>query len=251
MFVTGLTGVLLAASPRRMAGLAMITAALLTSAPAAAEHTAERSDAEVAQRLAFIETRLERAEPSAALWWSAWYYGYVGITVGQAGFALAVKDPKLRIDTAVGAAFSSVGVLGVGVFDFAPRHAGTDLRAFPASTPDERRRKLAKAERLLAACSQAEIAGRSWIPHVAGVALSLTDGLVLAFAYRRVVSGLVALVSGVAITEAQVFTRPTAAIDDWRAYQAGAFAGSTPVTSTSLPVRFVPHTGGMGVAVAF
>jgi hypothetical protein len=225
-------------------------AALLGSAPAAAQPP-ERADAEVAQRLAFIETRLERATPGATLWWSAWYYGYVAITVGQAGFALAVKDTGLRTDTAVGAAFSSVGVLGLGVFDFPPRHAAADLRALPANTPDERRRKLAKAERLLAACSSAEIAGRSWIPHVAGVALSLTDGLVLAFAYRRLVSGIVAFVSGVAITEAQVFTRPTAAIDDWRAYQSGAFAGSAPATSTSPLVRVVPHTGGMGVAFAF
>jgi hypothetical protein len=58
-------------------------------------------------------------------------------------------------------------------------------------------------------------------------------------------------VSGVAITEAQIFTRPTAAIDDWRAYQAGAFGGSASVTSASPPVRFVPHTGGMGIAFAF
>ncbi len=55
--------------------------------------------------------------------------------------------------------------------------------------------------------------------------MSLTSSLVLALAYKRVVSGIVTLVSGVAITEAQVFTRPTAAIDDWRAYQQGAWAG--------------------------
>jgi hypothetical protein len=87
---------------------------------------------------------------------------------------------------------------------------------------------------------------------VAGVALSLTDGLVLAFAYRRLVSGIVAFVSGIAITEAQIFTRPTAAIDDWHAYQMGAFAGGTPITAPRAPpVRIVPHTGGMGVAFAF
>jgi hypothetical protein len=82
-----------------------------------------------------------------------------------------------------------------------------------------------------------------------------TSALVQALVYKRIVSSFVTLASGVAITEAQVFTRPTAAIDDWRAYQQGAWAGGAPVVDRGeprgSPLRLVAHPGGAGLAVAF
>jgi hypothetical protein len=146
----------------------LLAIAALVGDPLVAAAADARSDDEIVERLAFMESRLDRATPRATLWWSGWYYGYMAITVGQAGFALAVKDRGLRIDTAVGAAFSSVGVVGLGAFEFPPLHASARLAALPARTPEERRKKLARAERLLEACARSEALGRSWIPHVAG-----------------------------------------------------------------------------------
>jgi len=233
----------------------VIGASFLASiAPAAAEPREPESDAEVTRRLTFIEARLERATPSACLWWSAWYYGYVAVAVGQAGVALATTNRGLRIDSAVGAAFSSLGVLGLGVSGFPPLHAAATLRAFPAGTPAERRSKLARGERLLAGAAAAEVGGRSWVAHVAGIGLTLTSSLVLALAYKRVVSSVVTLVSGVGITEAQIFTRPTAAIDDWSAYQRGASGTSTAAggrRGTPVTWTVVAQPGGVGLAAAF
>src|ERR1700722_17100452 len=113
----------LAAARRRAAATLVAAAALPSAAVAAADPTDPRPDAEVARRLSFVEQRLERATPTARLWWSAWFYGYVVVTVGQAGFSMIVKDKGLRTDTAVGAAFSSLGVLGLGVAGFPPRDA--------------------------------------------------------------------------------------------------------------------------------
>jgi hypothetical protein len=240
------------AARRRTAMTLLAAAVLLSSAPAAAEPGDPRPDAEVSRRLAFIEARLQRATPTACAWWSAWYFGYMVVTVGQAGVALATTSRGLRTDTAVGAAFSSLGVLGLGVVDFPPRYAAASLRLLPESTPEERRRKLARGESLLAASARSEAAGRTWVAHVAGGAVSLTSSLVLALAYKRVVSSIVTLVSGVGITEAQIFTRPTAAIDDWRAYQQGALGSGTPVASSGrMTWSVVAQPGGVGVAAAF
>jgi hypothetical protein len=241
------------AAARRCVATALITAAaLLSGAPVAAEPPAPASDAEVSRRLAFIEARLARATPSACLWWSAWYYGYVVVTVGEAGVALVTTNRGLRTDTAVGAAFASLGVLGLGVFAFPPRYAAATLSDLPSGTPAERRRKLARGERLLGDGARAEAGGRSWVAHLAGTAVTLSSSLVLALAYKRPLSGLVTLVSGVGITEAQIFTRPTAAIDDWRAYQQGAWSGSTPATGASpRPWSLIAQPGGMGIAAAF
>jgi hypothetical protein len=246
------------AAGRRRTARTLIAAAVLASAAPAAAEPEPSSDAEVSRRLAFIEARLERATPSACLWWSAWYYGYAVVTVGQAGFALATTNSALRTQTAVGAAFSGLGLVGIGVVDFPPLHAAAALRALPAGTPAERRRKLARGEGLLAAGARSEVGGRSWVGHVAGIGVTLASSLVLALVYKQVVSGVVTLVSGVGIAEAQIFTRPTAAIDDWRAYQQGAW-GSTATTggprvtqstqSTQMTWSVVPQPGGVGLAL--
>jgi hypothetical protein len=77
------------------------------------------------------------------------------------------------------------------------------------------------------------------------------SSLVLALAYKRIASSIVTLVSGVGITEAQIFTRPTAAIDDWRAYQQGAWASTSPATGQRMTWSVVAHPGGVGLAAAF
>jgi hypothetical protein len=212
----------------------------------------DRPDAEVSRRLAFIEERFERGKTTARLWWYGWYFGYMALTVGQAAVAVAVKDRGQQVDRAVGAAFSSLGVLGIGITDFPPRYARAALQSLPAGTSGERRRKLAHAERLLADSAKAEAGGRSWVAHVAGVGVTVVNSLVLALAYKRIASSLLTLGGGVAITEAQIFTRPTAAIDDLRAYRQGAWRGSAPVgDSRSGAFRVVAQPGGVGLSAAF
>jgi hypothetical protein len=229
-------------------------ALILASARAGADPGAVMPDVEVSRRLTFIESRLSWATPAACLWWSAWYYGYVLVTVGQAGVALGTTNAGLRTDSAVGAAFATLGVVGLGVADFLPRHAARLLHALPAGTPEERRRKLARAERLLRDSAGVEEGGRSWVAHLAGIGVTAASALVQGLVYKRASSSVVTLVSGVVITEAQVYTRPTAAIEDWRAYQQGAFGGggsSVPATSRGVPWSLVVQPGGLGVGFSF
>ena len=230
--------------------------------PASSRAHAQASDAEISRRLAFIETRLDRGARSAGLWWDLWYYGFVVLTVGQAAPALAVKDQGLRSDLAIGAVFASLGVVPLGVVDFPPRYAAAALRRLPRGTPDERRRKLARGERLLAASAAAETLGRSWLPHVTGTAVAIAGCLVHALAYKRIASCVTTLIGGVAINEAHIFTQPTAAIDDWRAYREGAF-GDAHGSLGAEPSRLAPASGrarvwsmagqpaGVGVGGAF
>jgi hypothetical protein len=231
---------------------ALVAAALLVAAPSPARGDDARSDAEVTRRLAFIEARLQRATPSAELWWSLWYYGYMTVTVGQAGFAILIQNKNLRVDTAVGAAFSSLGVVGLAVAPLPAKDAAYTLSKLSAGSPAERRRKLAKAEALLSAAAASERIGRTWLPHVTGGAVTLTSALVLGVVYKQVASSIVTFVSGMAITEAQIFSRPTAAIDDWREYQRGAFGAPTPIASSPRAgLGVVPHPGGVGISLAF
>ncbi len=226
--------------------LALALATITTSARAAEE----RSDAEVTRRLAFIEQRLESGTAAADRWWYGWYAGYSALTVGQFVIALGVTDPKARADYAVGAAASSLGVIPLAFVSFTPRFAAADLRVYPAATPEQRRRKLAAAERLLHAASDVELQGRSWVTHALGLSVSLATGLVLGLGYHSPRGAVLNSLGGVVLTELQAFTQPTAAIDAWRAYGLGQI--TSPPTATNKPRwGIVPQGMGLGFAAVF
>lgn len=247
----------------RPGGLALTLAVALTglalaSSAAAAEGAPPlRPDAEVTRRLAFLEGRLERGDRAANLWWNAWIYGWTGLTLAQAGIALGTTDRGLRIDAAVGAAASSLGVLPLGVLPFPARRAAGLLRALPEATPEERRCKLARAERLLRQSAEVEALNRSWVNHAVGDSVSLGVGLVLALVYQRPLgSAVFSAAGGVALNTLQIFTQPTQAIDDLRDYERGlgggfpghaAFGPSTPRASWSL----APSPFGIGITGHF
>ncbi len=217
-----------AAAPRRIAIGALALSTLLSAPSFAADPPAAKPpppDAEVSRRLAFIEARLQSGTAASNRWWNAWFYGWTAFSVTQAAVALATTDRGLRIDMAVGAASSSLGVLPLGVFPLPSLRAAAKLGALPAASPAERRRKLARGERLLKESAEAEALGRSWINHALGATVSLGFGLLLGLAYKRPVSGVINTVGGIALTELQIFTQPTAAIDDYRTYQGMRFGG--------------------------
>ncbi len=232
----------------RSISLPLLALALLLIAPSA--RAEGRSDAEITRRLAFVERHLESGTAAADRWWYGWYAGYTALTVGQFTIALAVDDPLARADNVVGAVASSLGVIPLGFFPFTPRTAAAELRAYPATTPEERRRKLAAAERLLHAASDVEIQGRSWLTHALGFSVSLASGLVLGLGYHSTRGAVLNSLGGVALTELQIFTQPTAAIDAWRAYGLGQF--ESPVTASNSPRwGLVPQGLGLGFAAVF
>jgi hypothetical protein len=240
------------------AALLLVPAALALASPARAEPpraaSDARSDAEVEKRLAFLQERFDRGTPAAQRWWYSWYGGWTLLTGIQAGMALGVKDRGLRIDSAVGAAFSSLGVIPFGLFPFTPRDAAAQLRALPEGSAEARRRKLARAEHLMEESARTETLGRSFVPHALSGAASLAAGLTLVLAYKRpLFSGLVKLVGGIALSEAQIFTQPTAAIDDWRAYQQQGAAGPRGFRPRAAGPSFtlVPSLDGLGLAGTF
>lgn len=91
-------------------------------------------------------------------------------------------------------------VIPFGLFPFTPRDAAAKLRALPESSPEARRRKLARGEHLLEQSARVEAQGRSLVPHALGgrafIAAGLTQGAVNK---RPLFSGLVKLVGGMVL----------------------------------------------------
>lgn len=209
------------------------------------------SDAEVSRRLAFIEARLASGTAASNRWWNAWYYGWMSFSAAQATLALVVKDRGFRIDLAVGAASSSLGVLPLGFFPLPSMRASAKLGLLPEATPENRRRKLDRAEHLLKESADAEALGRSWMNHALGSTVSLGFGLLLAFAYKRPVSGVINTIGGIILTEGQIWTQPTAAIADLRAYRELAGGGAAAPAPSKVSFTIFPLAGGLGVGGCF
>ena len=197
-------------------------------------------------RIAFIQSRLDAGTAAADRWSYGWFATFGLLSVGQLGVALGTTDAGLRKDMAVGAVSATLGVMPFALFPFAPRFAADELRVLPEQTPTERRSKLARAEALLESCAEAEQAGRGWVPQMVGEAVNVAWGLVLALGYHRVQTGVLNAVIGMGITELQIFTQPTAAIDDWQDYSTRAFRAPRGARGPSLSVTAGLGTVGLG-----
>lgn len=224
-------------------------AALSLVASASSARAEERDDADVTRRLAFIEERLESGRPAADRWSYGWFTVYTTLAVAQFGVALGTTDPGMRADMAVGAFSSAFGVVPFAVLPFKPRFAPGKLAELPATTPKERALKLKRGEELLEACADAEKFGHGWMMQVGVLTVNVGIGLGLALGYDRIRSGISTTLIGIAVSEFQIFTQPTQAIDDWDAYQRGDLGGSA--ARPSLQLHVAPAPGGLALGASF
>ena len=83
-----------------------------------AQETANLSDEQVNERLGFLESALESAQPRAKLWWYGWIAGYSGAALVQGDLAAANwnkdgKDKEFAEDMLVGGVTCALGSAGL------------------------------------------------------------------------------------------------------------------------------------------
>lgn len=166
---------------------------LLAPAIAAADESCE-------DRVAFIQTRLERSAHRVTVW--RWSWGVTAVTGAAAQLvgAAVVSDRATRINLIVGGV-STLALL-TGVL-FAPEVQPRDgLIGAPCPA------RLAGAERRLAEAGRSERAARSPWFHAGNVAFNVGVGLVLGLGYGHWVSGAINAGIGTVVGEVQLFTVP-------------------------------------------
>ncbi len=234
-------------SARKLALTALFVS--LLSAPLSAQEPL--SERETAERLALIQEMLSDGKQDASLWWNGWLWGYGLATAVQGAVFLASDHLQTRQDMAVGAVTTLLGMAGQLIAPMTPASAPGKLAASPEGTPEERKAKLAEAERLLAACAKREKDGRSWKNHALTGAVNLGAGLVVWLGFKRSVwEGLANFAVNTVVTEVQIWTQPIRAVRDYEDYVRGTRMGSRSVKSRMVfTVYGVP--GGLGVRMAF
>ncbi len=179
----------------------------------------ELSDAQVQERLQLIQQMLEQGKPNANRWWYGWLIGYSAATIGQGAVWLTSDDKNTRQDMALGAATTFLGAMGQIITPMIPGTASDRLARISEGTPQERRDKLLKAEKLLEKCALREKEGRSWKMHALTGVVNLAGGFIVWLGFdRNIWEGVGNFALNTAITEIQIWTQPTRAITDYDNY---------------------------------
>jgi hypothetical protein len=187
-----------------------------------------------AERLAFLEGRLEDGAGYARKWWYAWNSVYVlGMGVESTRAALA-DDRGDRADRIASAIKSSIGLTRNL---WAPTHAknGIDeLTALPADDPAGCTARLEKAEDLMRRnARQSRRERKSWQSHAFNVGINLGTGILVAELYDHD-QAYVSAALGIVVGEIRNWSFPWHAEGDWKAYQE-EFAQRPEVSWTLVP----------------
>lgn len=143
---------------------------------------------------------LERDATHARIWFWGFTSAYAVAAIAETTLALALDDPGLRIDAAVGAGCSVLAVAGM-VITPVPRvwRAAADAR------------RTGNVDAAMLAAATAENAGRAWYNHVLVGVVSVASGLILWVGYDRPVSAAITFAQDVVVGELNLLLIPTRA----------------------------------------
>jgi len=182
----------------------------------AQEAAFKASDSNISERINFIQTSFDKGETSAKAWSYTWT-GLYGALTGLQTFQVLYSRHD-RASTIVNASQSLFGVAVMIVDPFHARSSGSDLRKMPGNTPEEQQHKLDMAERWLERNYKQEKFGRSWPTHLLGVAVSIIGGGI-AWHNNGSKNGITTMLSGIAVSEVQIWTQPTRGMSDYNEYR--------------------------------
>jgi hypothetical protein len=181
-----------------------------------------------AERIDYIQRVLDEGDFRATLWWWSWM-GIYGASTGASFYsAVTTSNGGTKVVQNVYGVQSALGMAGILASRFAAIYGAGELRAMPAGTADERAAKLAKAEGLLGSAAEDEEFGRSWISHALSAVVNGGGALVIWKGYDDRLrrngkdpdkEALTCFALGMVVSEIQIFTQPTRAIDDWSSYK--------------------------------
>jgi len=212
------------------------------------ERIRDLSDSEVTERLDFLIERLDSGRDYAWWWWTGWTAFY-GLGVVVEGMRAGLTDHEARRAQYIVGSVKAVG--GVAVLLLRPPEAkdgADDVRALPHSTPDDRRRQLAVAERQLH--TNAELSDRrySWLRHAINLGVNAAGGVIIAQGFDDPSRGARSAGVGAAVGELSIWTQPWWPPHDWEEYQRRFNAA--PVAQR-VSWRIVPISGGAAFQLNF
>jgi len=228
--------------------VALVLAGAVPSA-ARAEEAADlsRCEAPTAERLRFIEDRLEERQPYATWWWRGWTGAYAVGTVVQSVRAGTRDTESRRADAAVGAVKALIGTTRL-LFDRPTARLGAEpMQAVAPSDEGACRERLAVGEELLRKNAKQSNSRWDWKRHAGNVALNAAGAAIVAYGFDDETRGWRSAGIGIGVGEAMIFSYPWHGDDDLGEYERRFQGGGAPRTS----LRLVPWGSGARLVLNF
>ncbi|MCP5364884.1 MAG: hypothetical protein H6905_06630 [Hyphomicrobiales bacterium] len=177
------------------------------------------SDAEIGRRLDFLESRLDETKLHGQAWFWSWMAINVGSTGGNAYAASTFDNHDDRVNAAVAAGQSTIGIIDLLARPLEARYGADRIRPLPQSSRQEKILKLRAAEAQLQ--RNAQRASQRWSPvdHAGNAALALAGGLTVGL-YGNPSDGVISGVSSLVGGWINLLSAPWQPEDDWQDYQA-------------------------------
>ncbi|WP_455235154.1 hypothetical protein [Thiogranum longum] len=205
------------------------------------------SDAELDQRLEFIQTRLAKQRPGARYWQYGWTGFYAISTAAQGILAVDADDNDDEVNYIVGAV-KSTGALALLLLRPLPAvHSSTELQAMPSQSREQRIRKLEQGEAMLRENAMRAGERTSWKRHFVGIAGNLIGGVAIA-AFGDSSDAVASTLIGIAVREATIWSQPSRATTDLEDYRNNKWAQRGGSAATW---RVVPTANGVAVNIRF
>jgi len=228
--------------------VALVLAAGVPCAARAAD-AADLSHCEpaTAERLRFIEDRLEQRQPYATWWWRGWTGAYAVGTVVE-GVRAGIEDSEgKRADLAVGAGKALIGTTRL-LFERPTARLGAEpMQEVAPSSESACRERLAVGEELLRKNAKESDKRWDWKRHAGNVALNAAGAAIVAYGFDDETRGWRSAGIGIAVGEAMIFSHPWQGDDDLAEYERRFQGAGAPRTS----LRVAPWGYGARLVLNF
>ena len=203
-----------------------------------------------AERLTFIEQRLEERQPYAKYWWMGWTGFYSLGMVIQSAQAPFEGDDSRQADLVVSAVKASIGVTRLLVWPPASRLGADPMRDVDPVDESACRERLRIGEELMRKNARDSESRWDWKRHAANVALNVGGALIVAEAYDDPWRGWRSAGVGIAVGEVFTFSHPWKADDDLAEYES-KFGTSAELAPRKISWGVAPTLGGVSLGMQF
>lgn len=207
-------------------------------------------------RLEFLQDTFDQQQTFSRVWWWGWFTGYSASALGSLAVAYEDLYPERTTSLWTNGIKSSLAALNMIFFRPCVQcDGGTRFAALPEESLVQRRDKVLRGEQLLGQMAEEGSAHFKWVRHVLGFGVNATasvlqwqalqrDGDVPSEEISRQV--LTSLVTGLVVTELNIFSEPWGAPRRLVEYSA---LSDDP--EASLQWWFTPTPGGVSVVGRF
>lgn len=209
---------------------------------------------ELIQQLQEINYILLKNDKSSRNWWYGWAVGYGAATVAQGAVAIVSTEKSTRQDMVLGAGTTLLGVAGQLI---GPLQTGYDPKRFSGLqklSETECYARLFEAEAILKEQVTLAKESKDWKAHVLSGAVNVASGLITWFGFDRTFKDCVEnVLINTAITELQIWTRPSGIRKDYEEYCKRYYGGGTTFTKSNFDVDWSVYAGpgSLGVRIGF